>query len=273
MRILNLVALIFALAMLSSGATFEESTVVLGESFTPTFVAFPGGNISGYTSSRQTLYNQQSTNSYMDWFGAPWFDPTTPWFGTNIYSNLSDLNMAGMSLMLYDDLSGNSGTGNYLHNSVTNSTISSLSTTFYPLESRSHIAGQKYQTRYTDTSSGLYSFDCRDLAGRSGACAGTDKGSRTTIDLGLGGIWFSFDLNVGDGSMYNFDRGDISSWMYTSTENWDRSWPSQPFNGGDVPEPETMALMGIGLMALYIPRRYGWRPSRIRAGLPSRSGK
>lgn len=265
MRFASLLVVFFAMALSASAATLPET-------FTPYYTPFPGGYAHGWNSTRTTQDTYNGSYSYLDWQGTPWFDPSNPWFSNWTSSTLSNNTTKYDSTTFFLDASGNAGVGPYLFDSITDSTTSYLNTTTYPLQGVTHVDGNKYNTRDTIVSMGIYSFDCRELvnAGLSGACAGSDIGSRLTTNMGLGGIWFSFDINMNDGTIFNYNRGDIGSWRYENIETWNRSWDSQAFNPTpEVPEPATYAMMGAGLVALALARR----PWRTRTGLSPRSGK
>ncbi len=245
----------FALAILANGAVITDSTTTLNESFVWWDNPIGGNAFNfGSISTRNTLYNQSTTNSWLDWLDAPW--PQQPWFSNFSYSRLENFKSVTIGTRRNGDETGSFGTSDTLYNSKSFSTVSTMGSTLYPEENRLHIDIQKYKTLDSVLYSSLYSWDCRNLiqANLSGACAGTNDWERITTYQGLGGFYISFDL-LGD-LITNWTTGTIQPWSYSFSEAGSDMWDNQPFNSSPTPEPGTWALIGSVLVGLPFLRRF-----------------
>jgi hypothetical protein len=281
MRNLTL-SFLFAVTTAFAG-TYTSETVVLQDMFSPWSLPFGTTEFHGSVSTRSTLTQSQSTSSWLDWLGAPWI--LNPWYNTSSYNRLEDTKTTQVGIREISDSNGNAGTDNSQYHSQTASTVRTLGSTFFPLEDRVHIDTQRYGMLDLVDSTSAYGWNCWDLinVGLSGGCAGSNKWSRTTTSMGLGGMWLDFDI-MSDGSIANFQSGNITTWFYSFTESGYDSWESQPSvpsfvlneptssfsvldsssNASATPEPTTWGLIVIGsiMTAVLRMRRPKWLPVR-----------
>ncbi len=240
-------AILIMLAVVVSATAAPITTNLLSEGTGSGSCTPLGAGLALCTSQGQGHYIDLTLDTWSNLSG----DPSNPWVSGGFSSSVQDTRTFWNNT---DLLSGAAGTNYNQTATLTNTLSNYFGFTFYPLTGELYMSGGKGNSLEILLASTVSNWDCTGI--ENGACPGS--GTTTQTRSGFSNYdnwWMSMNLRTDQIFDQGRAKGAYSWGPYTDISGWSTAGPSTsatmiimpPPKGGEVPEPATMALTGLGL--------------------------